>query len=688
MIGNASIEGSTEGNTHTATFNMSVNARDFTFENFNLGNVIANVSLKKGHLIFDNIAGAQNKTQYLGNLDVDLAQSRLDGNFSSPTTELADVAKILDPFYHFPFSMQGFGAAKAEVHGPLNFWKLNYKVESSFKNVSLGLENFDQLQFNVNATDGNIKTQNVQLTRNSSTVKVTGDISSDQVMNLTIDGKNLKLEESNIVTQINSGIYGNLNFSSEIKDTIKSPKILLKSVISDTVIEDQEIPNSNLILHVSKKDIDGQLSLFGDKVNAEFQLPWKKGSSPLMIKAKTDQWIFSNLLAMVGGANWAAEYDSALSSSIDLRSESGELSKATGKIHVDRFYLKRGSLSLTNPNPIDISMDRGVVGIHNFLLQGPHSSVRIGGNNFTAERMGLSIDTKVDLRLLQIFLPFLEDLGGPLALSATVGGRITKPEILGNSKLENCYIKLKGFPHPLERLNMDVSFSQSKILIGDITGQIAGGTLSGEGSLIIKGVRDVQTNIQAHLENISLNVPDKVRTSGNADMTFAGNWFPFTLSGVYHVTGGGVEMEFQGAGGGASSVRQSLYLPKTLREGHFEPVLLDLQILLERPLSVKNSFFDGAVSGSLQVKGPPTNPILLGKLSAEKKSKLIFKDKQFDIQNAVVDFNDPNEINPNIFLTAISRINEYDITVIAQGAAKNPTIKTSSVPPLSDQDII
>ncbi|MDG0816089.1 translocation/assembly module TamB domain-containing protein [Bdellovibrio svalbardensis] len=688
MQGSASIEGTTEGNTSTATFDMSVNARDFIFEDFNLGNVISNVSLKKGHLLFQDLAGAQNKTQYIGNLDVDLNHDRVSGSVSSPTTELADVATILDGFYRFPMGLQGTGAAKARFDGPLNFWKLNYKVESSFKNVFLGKENFDQLHFNVEATNGNIKTQKVQLLKNSSVVNVTGGISSEQILGLQMDGKNWKLEESNIVAGINSNIYGTLNFSSEINDSIKNPHVMIKGAIVDTIVEDQDLPNSNFILRTDKRSLSGQVSLFGDKVNGEFQYPYEKGAAPLLIKMKTINWSYSNLLALVGGANLASEYDSNLSAVIDLRSDSGDLFRSTGKVHIDNFFLKRSHMSLANSGPVDITSENGLINIKNFVLKGPSNTIRIGGSNFTTERLNLNIDAQTDLRLLQIFMPFLEDLGGPLNISAGISGALTKPEILGTANLKNAYVKIKGFPHAIEKLSTEVSFSQSRILIGDIRGQIAGGTLAGEGSIIIKGPKDLQTSIQAHLENVSLNVPDKVRTSGNADLAFAGHWFPFTLSGVYHVTGGLVEKEFTDSTGGVAGIKQSVYLPKVLRESQFEPVLLDIQIILDRPLPVKMSLFEGAVLGNLQVKGPPTNPILSGRITADRKSRLIFKDKLFDVQNATIDFTDPNEINPNLFVTANSRINEYDITLIAQGSAKNLNIKMSSVPPLSDQDIV
>jgi translocation and assembly module TamB len=115
---------------------------------------------------------------------------------------------------------------------------------------------------------------------------------------------------------------------------------------------------------------------------------------------------------------------------------------------------------------------------------------------------------------------------------------------------------------------------------------------------------------------------------------------------------------------------------------------LDLQLILEKNIQVKNSLLDGSVSGNLQVKGPPDNPVLLGRITADRNTKLIVKDRVFEIQSGVIDFNDPNEINPNLYITATTRINEYDITVLAQGPSKNMTIRFSSVPPLAENDII
>jgi translocation and assembly module TamB len=336
---------------------------------------------------------------------------------------------------------------------------------------------------------------------------------------------------------------------------------------------------------------------------------------------------------------------------------------------------------------MSLNMVNGVASLSQFRLDGDQTFVSVTGKQISKGDLNLRLESQANLRLLQIFLPFLEELGGQANVAADVSGPLLKPEILGNGNVRNGFVKIKGFPHPFEKIQGDVQFSQSKILINRFLGNIAGGSFEGDGTVIIEGPHNIPTTIKAHLENVNLNVPDHIHTTGNADMIFSGSWFPFTLSGTYNVRSGFVDKEFGGDEAGANNLKQSSYLPKMILQSAFEPVLLDLNIILEKPLTIKNSIVDGAVSGQITVKGPPASPSLGGQLTAEKGTKATVRDKVFDVLNASIHFNDTSDINPELFVSAQARISDYDINLLIQGVAKDPVLKMTSVPPLSEQDI-
>ncbi|MFN9065704.1 MAG: translocation/assembly module TamB domain-containing protein, partial [Bdellovibrionales bacterium] len=183
-----------------------------------------------------------------------------------------------------------------------------------------------------------------------------------------------------------------------------------------------------------------------------------------------------------------------------------------------------------------------------------------------------------------------------------------------------------------------------------------------------------------------LNIPTGVKTRGDADISFTGRKFPYLLGVNYRIKSNLVEMNFGNEQNNATK-RRNEYLPQNLKEQIQEPIELDLQLTLEKPLMIKNSLLDAQASGNLSVKGYPSNPILIGQLKSLKGSQLFFKDKPFQIQSANIQFSDPLKINPELYISAQTRVDIYDITLLIQGTASDPTIRLSSVPPLSDNDL-
>ncbi len=688
FVGTAALEGTTEGHSNSAIFDMRLEANNFIFENFQLGNATTDLRYRSGHLLFENLGGALSKTQYIGSVDVDLNHSKIQGQVKLPSADLGDIAKIFENIYKFPVTVSGLGQGDILFNGPLNFWKMNYQIQSKFKTFFFGSESFDALTFNAEAVEGNIKAKNIIVKKNTSSLVMSGGISSEQNINLLAEAKNWRLEESDIISHINTNIFGMLNGVAEIKGPVSFPSVQMRGSITETVIEEQEIAKSNFNLKIDKSKLDADLSLFGDRIIGDIMLPLGGNRSPLKVKISTNDWQFSSLLAILGGSSLVNEYDSALTSEINFTSESGDVLKSTGEIEIKRLFLKRNSYSFHNKASINIRMNAGNISFKNFYLEGPQNKLQIKGENFTSENLNINLVADVELRLLHMFLPFLEDLGGSVQATASISGSLYNPQILGNLDLDNGFFKIKCFPHPFEKIQSDVSFSHTRVLINSIKGQLAGGNITGDGTILIKGVRDLQTNIRARAESVTFNVPERVRTSGNADLLITGKWFPFTLSGTYKVANALIDKEFGGDGTMNPGLRKSVYLPKILSQSSFEPLLLDLQVLMDKNIVIKNSLVDGLITGTLQVNGPPQNPALLGRINFDKNSRLIFKDKVFEVQTGQVQFNNPNEIDPEIYLSAQTRVSDYDVTLLVQGTSKAMNIHVSSQPPLSDQDII
>lgn len=680
------VKGSTQGNSDTATFEMNLKTKDLFFEDFYLGSPSGKLSYAKSFLYFKDVEAQFPVTQYKLNLDIDLKKKRLKAIGSIPKFDVPELLSIFKRQFTLPIAFLGTGSAEVSVEGPFQLGKLSYDLNASIIRGELAGETFDRAEVVLHSESGEAVVQRAVITKNKNEIIVSGVGHPNGDIALSINGKSLPIEQSENIAKIGSQISGLLDVETKLTGFILDPDISMKGRIYQLVVEEQEFAESTFDTQIDKQMMAGQTKLFGGQLTGQFKIPFTD-TAPFQLNLDAQDWNYTTLFALVGGGSLLNEYKASLTGNLDLASESGGLWTASGNGTIRSIFLQRGTLNLRNPLPMELRMTNGVANLTNFRIEGEQTFFEMKGKQISKEAMNLRLDGQANMRLFQIFVPFLEELAGTATVAADVSGPLLKPEVLGNANIRNGFAKLKGFPHPFEKTQADVQFSQSKIIIAGFLGNIAGGTFEGDGSVLIEGPKNLPTSIKAHLEGVNLNVPDRVRTTGDADIVFSGNWFPFTLSGTYHVNGGLVDKELMDESAGVT-LKQSSYLPKMILQSAFEPVLLDLNIILEEPLQIKNSMVEGSVTGSLLVRGPPTSPALTGQLVAQKGTKAIFRDKVFDVQSANVKFAGEYDINPEVYVSARSRIAEYDINMLIQGKSKDPAIKLSSVPPLSDQDII
>jgi translocation and assembly module TamB len=686
LEGSGRIQGETSGDSHRGVFSINLDLKKTFFEDYFLGDTKGTLNYESGKLDFTNVTGTINNTHYSAKVSVDLNSSQISAEGQAPALELTDLLKAVERKATLPIEITGFGSAFIKLNGPLQFNQLSYNLSAQAFRGAIAGESYDRILADISAVNGEVKADKILIGKNKSVISVFGSGHPNGQIDLSIRGDGFLLEESENISKINSSISGLFNFQMGLTGHVLSPDLSFKGNLNNFVIEEQEFPSSKVNFNINKTGLEGSANLLGNRLKCDFAFPLSD-EDHFRLKVQTEDWNFATLFALIGGANLLTDYQTSLTGTIDLSSERGGFTKATGKAKIDHFLLKRNRLSLENRGPMELNMKDGVASLSNFKLFGDgSSSFEIKGNQFTTNDLKLSIDSNANLRLFHIFVPFMEELGGLGKISASISGPFTRPQILGSAKIESGFAKIKGFPHPFERVNADIQFSASKVLITQFNGNLAGGTFRGDGQIIIEGPRNLPVNIVARVENANLNVPEGIRTIGDADISLSGNWFPFLLSGTYRVNGGLIDKEF-GSETSLGPVKQSVYLPKVILQNVFEPIIFDVQVQLDKALNIKNSLIEGALTGQLQVKGPPGNPLLFGKILMDRNTKLMLRDQDFQVSSGTIQFKDPTEINPEFYISARSRVSDYDVSLLVQGTAKSPVIRLSSTPPLSESDL-
>lgn len=686
VVGSAAIKGTTQGDSRAATFNLDFNGQEISFEKYFLGAAKGLVSYKSGWLYFQKISGQVGDSEYSGDVAIDLLNERVKASGQSPKVTLTDLTRVFSELVQLPVTPEGIGKVNVSAEGPLDFSRLSYNLQSQFEKVTVIGEVFPSLDFNVVSDKGEVRITKAEVKKGKGRIQMRGSAKPNAQVQVDFRGENLFLEDSENINRLDANISGKVTLEARMTGHVLRPSLLIDTAIRNLVIDEQEFADSKAVLGVNPQGVMGDINLFAGRLISEIQLPFTK-ESPFLLDVNANDWEFATIFTIIGGGKLVSEYDARLSGKLRLDAATGGLFNSTGQGTIQKLLLKRGPLLLENLTQMQLKVKNGIGHLQDFKLRGPNSKLELIGENFSYDSLNLGIAGDLDLRLLNIFFPFMDEIGGRAQVKTQLTGPLLKPEILGNVLIKNGYVKIKNFPHAFEKIDSNTEFSKSRVNINRIDGFLGGGVLQGQGSILINGYRNLPTDIGFKLTGTTLTIPAGVQSSGSANLRLTGDWFPFLLSGDYNVDRGLFSREFTDASG-TNLIQQSSYLPKMILKSAFEPLNLNLNIKVDRNFSVKNSMVDGSAKGELNIKGTPTLPALLGSIELEKNTKLLLRDKVFEATAGSAKFNGSTEINPEIYVTARSRVQEYDISMILQGNAKNALPRLTSIPPLSETDII
>lgn len=686
LEGHSQLTGSTSGNSRSATFNASLAGQEQAIAGFFLGKIKAELNYKDGHLIFPYFESQINASKLTGALNFNFSESRLKGEIQSPQADLADIQKVLARPIPIPVEFSGAGPIQARFEGPFDFWKLDVNLTAHIPQPQIAGEILNDLNINIESRNEIFNIKRLSALRNQTKLEFMGTVGPEKSLDLQGTLQNARLEESDNISRIGWPLSGDLNAQIKLRGTITEPELTLNGQVSQMILDENQVPNSSFRLLTEKETVTAEGQFFGNQVQA--LLKWPTGDSRLPVKArfKSQDWDYTPWLSLFNAGAINEETRGKLTADINLQSDSGDWDELTGSLRFETLSLTRQSLTLENQKPITIQAQSGKYHTNNFILRDQNEGVlRIKLDETSTRSLNMLVEANTDIKLIQIFAPLFEEISGQIQINANITGPISKPITVGEMSLKNGYFKIKKFPHAFEKISLQSTFSQSRLLLNEIQGTLGGGTLRGEGSLQFQGPDDIPIYIRARAQDISLNIPTGVKTGGDAEISFTGRKFPYLLSAHYRIKTNLIEMNF-GSETNAEN-RRNEYLPQNIKQQIADPLELDIQLNFEKPIQIKNSLLEAQATGPLAVKGLLTNPVLVGQLKSLKGSQLFFKDKPFLIQTANIQFTDPKQTNPELFISAQTRVDIYDVTLLVQGTAKDPTIRLSSVPPLSDNDL-
>ena len=679
----------TRGDSNFGTINSELKVDHAEIDGFYLGNISTLMTYQNGAIDLAQWSGLIGESQYKGDMKVDLKESRTQGKFIFDKLKLTDALSMIEEKWHLPIVASGTGQATVSFDGPFDFWKMKMKINALLTKGSLYGESYSKLFADLESDGSRFIFNQFKVMKSTGFIELSDYIDTSQKephLNLSVSSTHLHADDIDHLTQYFKNITGDVHVNGSITGTLDNAKIVTQNQLNNFQIENIKMPNSQLDSELNKKFFHASGQIFGRQIQTDFKIPFAP-TETYFLKAKVINLQPLLLLPLIGLPQPLYEIQSNLSGQIEIQSSQNTLDHFTGKATIDQFSMDRGMQTLKLMEPSDLIFKDELVSVTPLKFSGPGQNLLIKLKKHNGQQK-IYLSGRLFLKPIQFLAPFTESISGILEFVTYIQFKNGRPDLAGEGLINDASFSVPGFPYPIANTSAFFNLHGSKIDLSEIIGTVNQARLFGEGSVDIKGPKNIAVDVKVETEEVELEFPSQIFTTGIAKVHFFGDWLPYTLKIEYDILQGLMTKEFSGGSDDSASVLPlNDLLPPALNEGNGQSLILDVNTKLSKGIVVKNSMLEGVLTGFMNIAGPPTVPVYTGIINLQPGSKINFKDKPFEIQNGSVKFNGIKEMNPQVAFTASARVTDYDVNLTARGPARKLDIRATSQPALSEPDI-
>ncbi len=365
-----------------------------------------------------------------------------------------------------------------------------------------------------------------------------------------------------------------------------------------------------------------------------------------------------------------------LSADVDVeRLRFDDLANAKVAVAPKSIAFFRGAQRITwQPTPVQILYDEDAVALPplgfdivsangfrgNFTLKG--GVARVSSKDPTLDlRAELA---PIDLGIFTGIVPKLTRASGKLSGALRVTGRALSPDIAGEARVRDGELAIQGLPSVISAVNVDMLADDEEVRITRATADFAGGVVALTGRAPLRGNQLGSMEARVRSRGLQLKPADGVTAAVDTDLlvtynalaTGAGNArLPHvsgevSLSALEYTRPMAIDVN-DALRGGAARTAVKGYDPS------LDSVVLgpDLVVRAQSPLRIRNNLVEaqlGLGPQGLQVTGTNQRVGLRGEVRALPGGRLHLLANDFDVQQAIITFEDASKIQPYVDIVA------------------------------------
>jgi hypothetical protein len=599
--------------------------------------------------------------------DYDLTASIRDAKFGQ-------FARI----FYKDFQASGRFSTDAKIGGKDG--NIEISGEASIDQGSIYNVAFDSASGAFSYVRGELSLRNIAVRKGQSIVAGKGRVGPDKKFSYSAASGKLFLRD------IDAGSFtlpvdAALKVRSEGQGTFDDPAISLKGTFTGGTFRGGGLGSGSIDALLRNRSISVTASLFDGKMRVKGkayindQLPW---SAEVYVGPGRYDSIIGSLVK-----DTPEDLHLGLDGHAEIRGDRNSISATADIKHV---ALSLFGQTLTNESAVRVSVNDRKVSFREFAVKSGASSFKLQG--------GLEIGRGYDIRLsgsssLSPFKALSKKIGylkGDSGFSLSIMGKWDKPEINGSMNVSDASFGLHDYPLYVTSVNGSLFMEGDRIVIKALSGKVGGGTANISGVAYLNALQIKRFYLETKLDDVTVSVSKDFHVNFGGDLLYKGTSEKMNIIGDIKINRARYKEPLEW--------RSWLFTARAAEKPRaeltaFEKAELNISVTSGENISIDNNIARASVkiAGEMLIKGTVSRPVLFGRIETTE-GYVYFRNNEFKLTSASVDFADPNRIKPVINLTSETTIQGYRIILNLEGQTDRFDLSLASQPHLEDRDIL
>lgn len=410
------------------------------------------------------------------------------------------------------------------------------------------------------------------------------------------------------------------------------------------------------------------------------------------IDARVDD-LTERALAPFVDAETAAALEGVLAATAWFEADEIRVSAVRGRVEFERAAVEIAQVPLAQVSPTRLVLDDGRLRVEEWVWAGAGNRLEVvGGLSFTDEgevRVDAAADALIDLRLIGAFVEGVAT-AGRVDVSLAAGGPVGAPEIDGRIIVSGGEARLREPRLAVSGVSGSLVLRGDELRIDRMTGTANGGPIEVGGRARFPAFAIGELDVSLTGRGIAMDI-EGLQSEVNVAVTLSQ---PPTavvprLFGEVTVVRGGYRRPLSLAqllrGQGAPAAPQAAPAAGT----GLMATRLDVAVITREDLAFDNNYGRFEMGADLRAIGTLAEPSLAGRAELREGGQVFLGGNRYQIERGTVDFTNPARIEPEIDLTARTRVRGHEITLNVSGTPETITADlTSDDPSLAQGDLV